>query len=140
MREAKGIEAFTLIEMMLVVVIIGILAAVVMPRVINARTEALKNAAKADVSSFALGVDMYLLDVGQLPADLKDLVVDPGVDKWAGPYLKEKRIPKDGWGSRYVFKKAGERAVDYEIYSLGPDGLDGTDDDIGNWVKVDDGE
>jgi general secretion pathway protein G len=89
------------------------------------------------VKIFESAVDMYHLQTNRLPGALNELVVDPGEDNWNGPYLKTRRIPIDPWGNRYVYKAEGTRGVDYDIYSLGPDETDGTEDDIGNWPAKD---
>ena len=130
-------EAFTLVELMLVVVIIGILAGVVLPRLIGSREEAAKRAAQAQIGVFETAIDLYHLETNKLPEDLKDLVIDPGEDDWNGPYLRKRTIPKDPWKNQYVYKPEGTRGIDYDVYSLGPDEVDGTEDDIGNWDPED---
>jgi len=130
-------EAFTLVELMLVVVIIGILAGVVLPRLVGSREKAAEQAARAQIGVFETSIDLFHLETNKLPESLKDLVVDPGDDNWNGPYLRKRTIPKDPWGNQYVYKAEGTRGIDYDVYSLGPDGIDGTEDDIGNWAKED---
>jgi general secretion pathway protein G len=133
MSESKPNAGFTLVELMLVVVIIGILAAVVVPRVVGSKIIGQTNAARGQVKLFETAIDLYHLETNELPGDLKDLVIDPGQDNWNGPYLKTRRIPKDPWGNPYVYKAEAARGVDYDVYSPGPDETDGTEDDIGNW-------
>ena len=122
---------FTLIELMLVIVIIGVLAAMVVPRLAG-RTEQAKVArAKADIAAIGLALDLYELDMGQYPSDnnLDALVNKPsdGGDRWKGPYLK-KGIPKDPWGQPYTYKKEQSGGRDYQLSSSGPDGKPGGDD------------
>jgi general secretion pathway protein G len=122
---------------MLVVVIIGILAGVVLPRLVGSREKAAEQAARAQIGVFETAIDLYHLEVNQLPDDLNDLVNDPGEDNWNGPYLRKRTLPKDPWGNQYVYKAEGTRGIDYDVYSLGPDEVDGTEDDIGNWAQED---
>ena len=135
----KSRRGFTLIEIMLVVIIIGVLAAMVVPRFAG-RTEQAKVArAASDVAAIGLGLDMYELDLGQYPASLNDLVAKDAPaglsqedrQRWNGPYLK-KGLPKDPWGRDYQFHRESQHNQDYDLFSLGPDGQPGNDD-ITNW-------
>jgi general secretion pathway protein G len=130
---------FTLVELMLVVIIIGVLAAMVVPRLAGRSEQAKVARAKADIAAIGLALDLYELDAGRYPASLEALVAkDPPSDlsedakaKWNGPYLK-KGLPKDAWGRPYVYKKESEHHQDYDLSSLGPDGQPGNDD-VANW-------
>ena len=119
-------------EIMLAVIIIGVLAAMIVPRFAG-RTEQAKVArAKADIAAIGLALDLYELDIGKYPADLKELLpVDPpsGVSKevWHGPYLK-KGLPEDPWVHPYEYKPPQGQNKDYELFSFGPDGKPGGDD------------
>ena len=127
---------FTLIELMLVVIIIGALVAMVMPRLTGRGEQARVAAAKADIqANIATALKLYELDNGNYPATnegLNALLNNPGSGtNWSGPYL-EKR-PIDPWGREYKYKCPGEhRSADYDLYSLGKDGVESADD-VKNW-------
>ncbi|MFA4843035.1 MAG: type II secretion system major pseudopilin GspG [Candidatus Omnitrophota bacterium] len=109
---------FTLIELMLVVIIIGVLAAMVMPRLVGRSEQARSAAAKADINAnIALALDMFEMDTGHYPDKLSDLRTNPSLTNWKGPYLK--KDPKDPWGRDYDYEKL-EDAKDYKLCSKGP--------------------
>ncbi|HTZ11323.1 MAG TPA: type II secretion system major pseudopilin GspG [Candidatus Margulisiibacteriota bacterium] len=129
-------KGFTLIELMLVVIIIGALVAMVMPRLTGRSEQARITAARADVqANIATALKMYEIDNGSFPSTedgLNALLTKPGsVSNWNGPYLEKK--PIDPWGREYKYKSPGEhRSADYDLYSLGKDGVESADD-ITNW-------
>ena len=134
-------KGFTLIEILVVVIIIGILAALVIPKYAG-RTEQARNAAtKTQIDTlFSSALDMYEADNGNYPSTeqgLQALRVQPNTEpvpkNWKGPYLK-KDVPLDPWGKPYVYTYPGtHNPGGYDLYSLGPDGQDGTEDDIASW-------
>ncbi|MFA5356739.1 MAG: type II secretion system major pseudopilin GspG [Candidatus Omnitrophota bacterium] len=132
----KGQGGFTLIELMLVVIIIGALVAMVMPRFAGRGEQARVSAATADVrANIATALKMYELDNGSYPSTaegLGALLSRPGsANNWNGPYLEKKAV--DPWGREYQYKCPGEhRSSDYDLYSLGRDGVESADD-VKNW-------
>lgn len=133
MKQRKG---FTLIELMIVVVILAVLAAAVVPRLAGRTQQARISTAKMDISgNISVALDLYELDNGRYPSteeSLNALISKPGSAKnWNGPYLKKK--PLDPWGNEYKYASPGTHNNDYDLYSSGPDGSDGTSDDIANW-------
>jgi general secretion pathway protein G len=137
LREQSG---FTLIEIMVVVVIIGILASLVAPSVMRRIDEANVVKAKQDIRAYETALSLYRMDNFRYPSTdqgLKALVekpADPNVRNWKeGGYIQSMR--KDPWGNDYVFLSPGTRG-EYDIYTLGADGQpggEGNDADIGNW-------
>ena len=135
MKNGKG---FTLIELMLVVVIIGVLVSMVVPRLAGRSEEARIAAARADINAnISIALDLYELDNGKYPETEEGLAAllakpDSGI-KWKGPYVK--KVPLDPWGKNYVYKSPGDHNVDYDLYSYGPDRLEGGEDNVSNWEK-----
>jgi general secretion pathway protein G len=114
---------------MLVVIIIGVLAAMVMPRLVGRSEQARVAAAKADITTISLALDLFEMDIGYYPDTLDDLRKNPGVgDLWKGPYLK--KDPKDPWGRAYEYEKATEEG-DYKLCSEGSN-EEKSEDDICN--------
>ena len=132
-RAGRG---FTLVEMLLVLVILAVLAAIVIPKFSGRSEQAKVTAAKSQISSIELALDAFEVDNGFYPkgsAGLTSLIEAPsGAQNWKGPYLK-KGIPLDPWGNPYVYTYPGRNNADYDLMSNGPDGRSGGDDDITNW-------
>ena len=134
----KRQKGFTLIEIMVVVVILGILAALVVPQVMSRPDQAKVTVAKGDIKAVAAALDMYKLDNHRYPTTnqgLESLVEAPTLPPLAANYNKEgyiKRLPADPWGNDYVLVNPGEHGA-YDLLSAGPDGEMGTEDDITNW-------
>lgn len=131
-------KGFTLIEIMLVVIILGVLAAMVVPRLTGRSDEARKSVAKTDIeSNIPLALDLYEVDTGSYPDDLASLTAAPsGITNWKGPYLKKK--PLDPWGRPYTYKYPGDQNEgSYDLSSNGKDGVAGNEDDVNNWGEED---
>lgn len=130
-------RAFTLVEMLLVLVILATLAAIVVPKFAGRSQQAKVTAARSQIASFEMALDSFEVDNGYYPAGSQGLnqLVDPpsnAID-WKGPYLK-KGVPLDPWGNAYIYDYPGKRNPDgYDLMSLGPDGRSGGGDDITNW-------
>lgn len=141
-------KGFTLIEVLLVVMILAMLAAFVVPNLMGASDKAKKGLASAAVgSNGALSgvLDQFRLEVGRYPTTdegLSALVTKPtGLDevaatKWGGPYIKDPAGLNDPWGHLYGYKCPGDvNQQGYDLWSNGPDGQPGTEDDICNWTR-----
>lgn len=134
-----GRSGFTLIELLVVLLILGLLAGLVGPRVLKYLGGAKTDTAQLQIAEFGAGLDLFHLEVGRYPTTeegLPALTVEPtGADNWNGPYLKKKTIPVDPWGNPYRYNSPGENG-DYDLYSLGrdnADGGDGEDADVVSW-------
>ncbi len=131
-------QAFSLIELLLVLVILAILAGVIVPKFTNRTEQAKVTAAKTDVSFLETQLDAFEIDNGRFPSTeegLQALVTQPSnATEWKGPYIK-RGVPKDPWGSEYLYRYPGaNNANGYDLSSFGPDGREGNDD-VNNWSK-----
>ena len=125
---------FTLIEILLVVIIIGILAGLAIPRFAGRTRDAEVAAARTDVDRISTAISLYELDNGEYPRALQDLVQEPAhARNWRGPYFERAAVPRDPWGQEYVYVFPGvNNRHSYDLRSLGPDGVE-SEDDITNW-------
>ena len=126
-------HAFTLVEMLLVLVILAILAAIVIPKMAGRGQQAKEAAAKTDIAGIMTALNMFEVDTGGYPSSLQALVSQPGnATGWRGPYLNQ--LKPDPWGGEYVYSfPAKNNASGFDLMSMGPDGRVGGEDDITNW-------
>lgn len=136
---SKRSAGFTLVELLVVLVILGLLAALVAPRVLSYLGSSKTKAAQLQITSFADALDLYRLDNQGLPTTaqgLKALVEKPAnATGWNGPYLSQSRLPQDPWGKDYQYASPGQHG-EYDLFSLGADGKPGGEDenqDVVNW-------
>jgi general secretion pathway protein G len=121
-NERRGRGGFTLIELMVVVVIIGLLAAIIVPRLVTRAEHAKRTATKAQIKQFCNAVDMFKLENGKYPDTLQELMNPPADAKKREAFMDQ--IPKDPWGNEYVYRRGtGNRP--YEIISYGANGTEG---------------
>jgi len=139
-RRRRREAGFTLIELLLVVVIIGILAAIVVPKLVGRSEEAREAKAKGDLATFRTALGAYEVDNGRFPTGDQGLaallvkpITAPEPKKWKGPYIEGIEVPRDPWEHEYLYLYPGSRnSNSYDLYSAGPDGQPGTADDILN--------
>lgn len=136
LRPSATRSAFTLIEVLLVLIILVILASLAVTQFGGVRERANIDAAKSQIGLVKSGIDMYRLHTNKFPTKLDDLWQEPGdsalTDKWSGPYME--KLEEDPWGNAYKYTAEGKKnSGKYDFWSMGPDGKDGTEDDIGNW-------
>lgn len=135
-RRRRRQRGFTLLEILVVLAIIGLIAAIAAPQVFKSLGGAKSDSAKVQIESLSTSVDLYRLDVGKLPPDLEALISRPsGEDRWNGPYLRKSAIPKDPWGNDFHYRTPGEHG-DFDLYSLGADnaeGGEGENRDVTSW-------
>lgn len=136
-RRAVAAPGFTLIEVLLVLIILVVIGSIVVPNLFGAKEKADINAAKAQIAAIKGALRMYHLDMNKYPSSLDDLTNKPSGsdagDKWSGPYLED-AVKPDPWSNKYQYTAEGKHnAGKFDIWSNGPDGQTGTDDDIGNW-------
>ena len=138
------LEAFTLLELMVVIVILGILAAFVVPRISKRPEDARVTKARLEISNIEQALELYYLDNGDYPTTeqgLEALIQKPTTgdipETWrSGGYLAKSKLPVDPWSRPYVYISPGIHSVDYDLYSMGKDGQEGGegyDADITSW-------
>ena len=145
-RHARRRSGFTLMELLLVMAILVILLGLVAPRFLGTQKKANINAAKSQIGLFKSPLEMFALDMNTYPSTefgLQSLSEAPAdmenTARWKGPYLDDS-VPKDPWGNdfQYEYPSTHEERDFPDIWSLGPDGEEGTEDDIVNWTTEED--
>ncbi len=138
-RPAMAAAGFTLLELLVVLVILGLLAAFAVPQVMNYLGGARSDAANIQISNLSTALDLYRLDVGRYPSTgegLASLVTRPtAADRWTGPYVKKQESLIDPWGEPYDYRSPGQHGA-YDLFSLGADkaeGGEGEDRDLTSW-------
>jgi len=135
-KKLKPQQGFSLMELLIVMVILGMLAAVVGPTLWNKLGGAKRDTAKTQISNLEVALDSYRLDMFKYPSTLEDLVTNTSSSsQWQGSYLR-KGLPKDPWGREYQYRKPGRENRDFDLYSYGADGQEGGDKedaDIVSW-------
>jgi len=136
---ARRRAGFTLIELLLVLVILTALAAIVTPKFANRSKQARITAAGTQIAQLEVALDAFEIDVGRYPTaseGLDALVEKPSnAEGWQQAYLK-RDVPRDPWGNDYIYRYPGQHNEDgYDLYSYGPDGKQGGNDDIMNWTE-----
>jgi general secretion pathway protein G len=136
-----GEHGYTLVEILVVITIIGLLVALVGPRVLNYLGESKVKTAKIQIQGFESALDLYYLDTGRYPGSSEGLGAlvqrGGGVTTWNGPYLKGGNLPNDPWGKPYIYRSPGEHGS-YDIISYGADGQEGGSGaaaDITSWTR-----
>jgi general secretion pathway protein G len=130
---------FTLIEVLMVLVILVILGSFAVTIFTGTQQKAKIEQARSQIGLVESAARLYQLHMNAYPQTLDDLVQAPSdatnPNKWGGPYL-EKRVPLDPWGNEYMYVNPGKNNTEkFDIWSMGPDGMDGSEDDIGNWEE-----
>ena len=135
-------RGFSLIELMIVLVILGLIAGIVGPQAMKYLGKGKTQSSKVQIENISAALDMYRLEVGSYPTSadgLKALVTAPSSARgWDGPYLKKGEVPKDAWNNEYQYRRPGSNSQPYDLLSFGADGAaggEGDDADISLWQK-----
>jgi general secretion pathway protein G len=139
-RNPQSRKAFTLIELMLVLVILATLSAIVVPKLTGQSKHAKVVAAGTQVSELGTALDAFEIACGRYPSTTEGLLAllqaPNDAPDWNGPYISKNNIPVDPWGNEYQYRCPGQYNPDgYDLYSFGPDGKLGGDDDVTNWSE-----
>lgn len=138
LRKPRSRKGFTFLEIMFVVVIIGILLALVGPRLVGRTQKARIQTTKAQLKSLETAIKTFEMDTGTFPERLEDLIEAPSdyEDEWDGPYVDSDVVPQDAWNQDFEYKQPGDNNRNgYDLWSNGPDKESNTEDDIANWTK-----
>jgi len=130
MQNQKG---FTLIEMLVVTAILGMLSVMIIPRYGTRIEESKIATTQITMQLTADALDIFAFDTGAYPEELIDLLEDPDVPNWQGPYFRWMKMPKDAWEQLFEYKSPGDENPDYDLWSIGADEESETNDDITNW-------
>ena len=139
MSMSRKIKRFSLIEIMVVLIIIGLIAGLAIPAVMSRLEDSKQKTAKTQLKLLQSCLKTYYLDNDNYPASINDLVKDPGVnEKWKGPYLDDGVLPKDPWGNDYIYSIPGSNEHPYDLMSYGKDKSPGGEDadaDVSCWEE-----
>lgn len=135
MKMMKSSQGFSLIELLVVLVILGMIAGLVVPNIMQRSEDAKARSATAEIQRISMAIDEFYLDSGRPPRDLRELVERPAnVSNWNGPYINQSNL-NDPWDNPYNYRYPGQHRT-YDIFSHGADGSpggEGTSADINNW-------
>jgi general secretion pathway protein G len=138
-RQSGG---FTLVELLVVLAILGLLAAIATPQVLKHLSGAKTKTASLEIKNLSTALEMFRIDTGRFPTQQEGLealvkpVPGPGIERWNGPYLQKSAVPADPWGSPYIYRYPGQHGGEFDLYTLGADkaeGGTGENQDITNW-------
>lgn len=138
-RRNRHRRGLTLIEVLIVLTILLVIASLAVTNLIPMQRRAYENAARTQIKAFEQACDAYYLDLNDFPPTLDALITPPAdlpdPTKWNGPYLNAQAVPLDPWQHEYLYMYPPQRNTTGrpDIWSMGPDGVDGTEDDITNW-------
>ena len=139
-KRHNPLRGFTLIELMVVIVILGLLATIIMPKILDRPEQARRLKARVQIRNFQSALALLKTDTGRFPTTsqgLEALINNPGLRGWKqGGYMEGGKVPLDPWGSQYIYLCPGVHRDDYDLESYGKDGEDGgtgDDADIESW-------
>ena len=135
LKKRSSEKGFTLLELIIVLVILGLLAALVVPKVMIQASKSKEKVALLQIKELEGALQLFSFDLGRYPTTsegLNALIQNPGIESWNGPYLGKNIVPQDPWKKDYGYRCPGMHG-DYDLYSFGPDGAEGGDDDICSW-------